>query len=122
MPEKLALSFLLKVVIAIVGTLFAFTMGGHFNENGDLEIKNIRFWITLIFSVMLSIFGSGFVIEHFHLTHRSDEYKYFICLMVAVFGVAFVGTLYRSYQLWTADKTLPEIITEIKSTVKNLLK
>lgn len=108
--------------VAIVGSLFAMLLGGHFKENGDLVLNSKVFWISFIFSVTLSILGGDFVVEHYDLVHRSEQYKRFIYFMVAVFGMLFVGTGYRAWQISVDGKKLSEIVSEIKAIIKAWIK
>lgn len=121
MPEKIFIGPVLKVIIAITGALFALVLGGHIKD-GKIDTKNVTFWITFLFSIAISLFGSDFVIEFLELSHYSESAKRFIYLMVAVFGALFVGIVYRAVQLTTHEKTLSEIIDEIKKATKSFFK
>lgn len=124
MPEKISYFFptVLTIIIAIISALFALAVGGHFEENGSFKENKRRFCITFLFAVSLSIFGGAFIIEHFGFTNYSQSAKGLIHLLTGVFGVLIIGIGYRSIQLTFTDKTLPEIIAEIKNIVKSWTK
>lgn len=120
MPEKI-LTFvpqLLITILAIIGALFGLAVGGHFDENGTLKHNKKWFCIALLFSISISISGGAFIIEHWGFVHYSQSAKGLIHLLTGAFGVLVVGTLYRTIQLSTHEKTLPEIVKEIKAVIK----
>lgn len=121
MPEKIFIPPLLKVIIAVVGSLFALVLGGHI-QDGKIDTRNWVFWSTFLFSISISLFGGSFVIEHFGFSNYGETSKGFIYLMVAVFGALFVSTGYRVFQLSTNEKTLSEIIDEVKKASQSFLK
>lgn len=120
MPEKI-LTFvpqLLITILAIIGALFGLAIGGHFEENGSLKHNKKMFCITLLFAISFSISGGAFIIEHWGFVHYSQSAKGLIHLLVGVFGVLVIGTIYRACQLTFSEKTLPQIIAEIKAVIK----
>lgn len=124
MPEKVSYFFpqFLIIVLSIIGALFGLAIGGHFEENGTLKHNKKQFCITLLFAISFSISGGAFIIEHWGFAHYSQSAKGLIHLLTAVFGVLIIGIGYRSIQLTFTDKTLPEIIAEIKNIVKSWTK
>lgn len=123
MPEKIsALPILLKIFVAIVSALFSLVLGGYITKDGHLKVKNKHFYITFLSAICVSLFGGSFLIEHFNLAHYSELSKAFINFMVGVFGFMMIGILYRSFQLTFTDKTLIEIIQEVKQALNAILK
>lgn len=120
MPEKITYLFpqFLIIVLSIIGALFGLAVGGHFDKNGSLKRNKKMFCITLLFAISFSISGGAFIIEHWGFINYSQSAKGLIHLLSGVFGVLFVGTIYRTVQLSTHEKTLPQIIDEIKAVIK----
>lgn len=123
MPEKyLSFPILLKIFIAIVSALFSLVLAGYIDKDGDLKLSNKNFYITFLFAICVSLFGGAFFIEYYQLTHYSEVSKGFIHLMFGVFSVTIIGIIYRSIQLSLNEKTLSEIVIEIKQAIASLLK
>lgn len=119
MPEKITylLPQLLIIVLSIIGALFGLAVGGHFDKNGSLKRNKKMFCITLLFAISFSISGGAFIIEHWGFVHYSQSAKGLIHLLAGVFGVLAIGTVYRAIQLSTHEKTLLEIVNEIKAVI-----
>lgn len=121
MPDKtLYLPLFLKIFIAIVSALFSLVLGGYI-EDGKLKL-NKNFYITFLFAICVSLFGGAFFIEYIEITHYSELSKGFIHLMFGVFGVTIIGILHRSIQLTLSEKTLSEIIDEMRKAFNSILK
>ena len=50
MPEKIFIPPLLKVIIAMVGSLFALVLGDHI-QDGKIDTRNWVFWSTFWFGM-----------------------------------------------------------------------
>lgn len=120
MPEKISYVFpqFLIIILSIIGALFGLAVGGHFDEDGTLKHNKKRFCITLFFAISFSISGGAFIIEHWGFMNYSQPAKGLIHLLSGVFSVLLIGTLYRTIQLSTHEKTLLEIVNEIKAVIK----
>lgn len=101
-----------KILAVVIGAIFALTLTGDIDKNGKLNL-NIGVLIKISFSAFLGLVGGAFIVEHGHW-ELSVMGQSFVSMMVSVFGMLIVGIIYQSIKFTTQDKSLAEIISEIK--------
>lgn len=106
-----AITLLPKILLAVVGAIFALVLSGDITLDGNLKI-NLRVVTTLAAAVSLSLSGGAFFIEHFALQKYSITAQGFIMFMTAVLGLLMLGIVYRSIEL-LRGKRLSEIAGEL---------
>lgn len=112
---------IIKIFGALLGAVFALTLTGDIDGQGKLHI-NPTVIVKLAFSAFFGFVCAGWLIETFGWSHYSYVSQSFLSMMCSVFGMTIVGTLYQSYRLTFTDKTLHELISEIKAVYKALIK
>lgn len=127
MPEALtkAVPFLIKLFALIVGGLISLVLSGDINLDKDDNAKlniNLKVILKITCAIGLGLFAGEFVIDMFDFENLNYYAQALFYLIFSAFGMLFVGTLYRGWQLQTKDKTLSEIVTEIKNITKVLIK
>lgn len=127
MPEILTkvLPFLTKLFALIVGGIISLVLSGDINldkdDNATLNI-NLKVILKITCAIGLGLFAGEFVIDMFDFEHLNYYAQALFYLIFSAFGMLFIGTVYRGWQLQTKDKTLSEIIKEIKDITKALIK
>lgn len=121
MNNLLDLQFFVKVIGVVIGAIFALTLTGDIDKQGKLNL-NIGVLIKVAFSAYFGFLSGGWLIEYFEWGHYSHASQGFIMMLCSVFGMTVVGVAYQSFKLSTTDKTVPEIISEVKSTFKSIIK
>ncbi|RZG47045.1 hypothetical protein [Acinetobacter wuhouensis] len=115
------LPWMLKIVAAVVGAVFALTLSGDIDTQGRIKITPSVI-MKFTFSVAISLYGGSAFIEYYKLDqHYSHMAQGFVMLLFAVFGMLCIGILYQSIQLFKG-KSLSEIVTEIKETFGAIFK
>lgn len=112
---------LIKVFGVVVGAVFALTLTGDIDQQGRLHL-NMGVLVKVAFSALLGFLMGGWLIDFAHWQDYSYMTHGFVMMMCSVFGMSLIGILYQSIRLTTADKTLPQIVAEIKSTFKAIIK
>ena len=108
-----ALPWFLKIILSIIGVVFALVLSGDIDQDGRIKITP-GLLIRFSFGVAVSLFGGEAFIEFYKLTSYSLMMHGFIMLMFAVFGMLIIGILYQALAMWRG-KSLSEIITEVKA-------
>lgn len=127
MPEILtkAIPFFTKLFALIVGGLISLVLSGDINldkdDNANLTL-NLKIIIKITCAIGLGLFLGEFTIDYFDFEHLNYYAQALFYLIFSAFGMLVFGTIYRSWQLTTSDKTLSEIVGEIKNIVKALIK
>lgn len=126
------LEFLTKA-IPFITKLFAVTLGGIIGLmlSGDIKLSedgkkadlrlNLYVTVKIACSIGLGLFLGNFTVEYFGWGHLSYYSQAVFYMLWSIFGLTIVGTLYRTWQLTTSDKTLYEIVVEIKKVIKAFL-
>ncbi len=114
------LPFVLKIIAAIVGAIFALTLSGDINTQGQIKIT-IGVIMKFTFSVAISLYGGSAFIEYYELSHYSHMAQGFVMLLFAIFGLLCIGIAYQSLQL-LKGKSFNEIIIEVKQAFGAIFK
>lgn len=112
--------WVLKIIAAVVGAIFALTLSGDIDTDGKIKIT----WGVIMkfsFSVSISLYGGAAFLEYYELTQYSPLSQGFVMLIFAVFGMLLIGIWYQSIQLMKG-KSMSEIVTEVKATFASMFK
>lgn len=116
-----ALPWFLKIIAAVIGSIFALTLSGDIDTDGRIKI-NVSVIMKFAFSVAISLYGGSAFIEYYDSAgYYSHMAQGFVMLMFAVFGMLCIGIAYQSIQL-LKGKTLSEIVLEIRETFRAIFK
>ncbi len=107
-----ALPWFLKIILVMIGVVFALVLSGDVDKDGKITITP-GLLIRFSFGVAISLFGGETFIEFYKLGGYSLMTHGFIMLMFAVFGMLIIGILYQALAMWRG-KSLSEIIVEVK--------
>ena len=122
MPQNLTnIPLIVKILGVILGAIFALTLTGDIDQNGKLKL-NLSVAVKFAFSAYLGFIGGAWLIEYMSWERYSYASHGFIMMMVSVFGMTAVGVVYQAFKLSTTNKTLSEIITEIKEAFKAIFR
>lgn len=122
MPNSLTdISFLVKVFAVVVAAVFAMSLTEEIDKEGRLHLSLIVL-IKFTFSAVFGFFAGSWLIEFYGWLHLSPISQGFIMMLASLFGMTVVGIIYQAVLLSTTNKTLPQIITEIKETFKAIFK
>lgn len=117
--------FIVKLFALIVGGLLSLILSGDISldshKNAKLTI-NLYVIIKITCAVGIGLFIGDFVIDYWDFEHLNYYAQAAFYLFFSAFGVMVFGVIYRSIQLTFTDKTLSEIITEIKNITKAFIK
>lgn len=116
-----AIPFLFKLVVVIMGGILSLLLSGDIStdDKNRLVLNHIYIiCIKLISAIVLGLVIGEFIIDYWHFEHLSFYAQSIFNLLVSVFGIMIIGTLYRAYQLTFTDKTVAEIIIEIKNILR----
>ena len=108
-----ALPWFFKIIAAVIGAIFALTLGGDIDTDGRIKI-NVSVIMKFVFSVAISLYGGAAFIEYHDLNNYSQMAQGFVMLMFAVFGLLAIGIAYQSIAL-LKGKSISAVIAEIKS-------
>lgn len=127
MPEILtkAIPFLTKLFALIVGSLISLVLSGDIdldNKNNAHLTLNLKIIIKITLCVGLGLFLGEFTIDYFDFEHLNYYAQAVFYMLFSAFGLLIVGIGYRSLQLTFTNKTLSEIVSEIKNITKALIK
>lgn len=117
--------FLTKLFALITGGIIALVLSGDINldSNSDVQLKiNFKVILKLACSIGAGLFLGEFTIDFWDFEHLDYYAQAVFYLLFSAFGMLAFGIVYRSLQLTLADKTLSEIVAEIKSVIKELVK
>ncbi|WP_445117012.1 hypothetical protein [Acinetobacter sp. WZC-1] len=112
--------WIVKIMAAIIGAIFALTLSGDIDTQGRIKIT-FGVILKFTFSVAISLYGGAAFIEYYELVVYSHMAQGFVMLLFAVFGMLLIGIWYQSLQL-LKGKPLTEIISEIKSALGAIFK
>lgn len=122
MPQNLTnIPLFIKIIAVIIGAIFALTLTGDIDKEGRLHL-NFLVIIKVAFSALIGFLGGSALIEYMNWGNYSYASHGFVMMMCSVFGMAIVGVIYQAFKLSTTDKTLSEIITEIKEAFKAIFR
>lgn len=120
-----AVPFLAKLFALIIGGIISLVLSGDINldnqSNPQLNI-NLKVILKLICSVGTGLFLGEFTIDYWDFEHLNYYSQAIFYLLFSAFGMLIFGIIYRSVQLTLTDKKLSEVVTEIKNTIKALIK
>lgn len=122
MPEKLSsVPWLVKIIALVLGGIICLLLSGDIDKQGKLQIS-LSVILKFISSVGIGLFFGEFFIEHLNWEHLNIYAQSAILMSFSIFGMLLLGILYRSIQLTLHEKTLSEIINEIKQALKAIFK
>lgn len=122
MPNNLAdLPFFVKVFAVIIGAVFAMTLTGDIDRDGKLKLS-FGVFVKIAFSAFFGFLSGAWLIEYMDWSHWSHTSHGFVMMLCSVFGMTLVGIVYQSALLSLTDKTISEIVAEIKLTFKSIFK
>lgn len=122
MPNNLAdLPFFVKVFAVIIGAVFAMTLTGDIDRDGKLKLS-FGVFAKIAFSAVFGFLAGGWLIEYMGWQSLGYASHGFVMMLCSVFGMTLVGIVYQSALLSLTNKTLSEIVTEIKVTFKSIFK
>lgn len=122
MPNNLTdLPFIVKVFAVIIGAVFAMTLTGDIDSDGKLKLS-FGVFVKITFSAVFGFLSGAWLIEYMDWSHWSYTSHGFVMMLCSVFGMTLVGIAYQSALLSLTDKTLSEIVAEIKVTFKSIFK
>lgn len=127
MPETLTktIPFFIKLFALVVGGLISLVLSGDINLDKDNNAKliiNLKVILKITCAIGLGLFGGEFFIDVFDFEYLNYYAQALFYLIFSSFGMLIFGTVYRSWQLTTSDKTLAQIVAEIKNIAKALIK
>lgn len=111
--QESTIPWIIKVIPAIVGAILALVLSGDIDKDGKIQIT-LGVIGKFAASVTVSLYGGAAFIEHYGFLDTSTMFQGFIMFIFAVFGLLSIGIAYQSIALMKG-KTLPEVISEIKS-------
>lgn len=117
--------FMTKLIAVLIGGLISLVLAGDIkiNEQNEPVIKHLKYiLIKMACAVGIGWYSGSFVVDYFNFEHLTFMAQGLFYIGASTFGMLFVGILYRSAQLTFTNKTLSEIISEIKNILKALLK
>lgn len=115
-----SLPWILKIIAAVIGAIFALTLSGDIDTQGRIKItKGVILKFT--FSIAISLYGGSAFIEYYNLAHYSHMAQGFVMLVFAIFGMLCIGIAYQSMQM-LKGKSFMQIITEVKEALGAIFK
>lgn len=117
--------FLTKLFALIVGGIISLVLSGDIRldneDNANLKI-NLKIILKITCAVGLGLFIGEFVIDYYDFEYLNYYAQAIFYLIASAFGMLIFGVIYRSIQLTFTDKTLSQIVSEIKSITKAFIK
>lgn len=107
------LMYLPKVLFATIGGIISLIFSDDIKADGSVKIGYMVI-LKLTVSVALGLAIGDWTIFFYDLHHVPVMAVGLIFLMSSVFGLLALGILYRSVQLTLTNKTLAEVISEVK--------
>lgn len=111
--QENTIPWIIKIIPAIVGAILALVLSGDIDKDGKIQIT-LGVIGKFAASVTVSLYGGSAFVEHYGFLTKSTMFQGFIMFIFAVFGLLSIGIAYQSIALMKG-KTLPEVISEIKS-------
>lgn len=113
--------FLFKLVVVVLGGIFSLLLSGDISTNDDNKIVIDSIWIIslkLSIAIIIGLVAGDFLIDYYNFEDMTFYAQSIFNLMASVFGIMVIGTLYRACQLTFTEKSLPDIISEMKNIIK----
>lgn len=127
MPQNLLenMPFLIKLLALLLGGIIALVLSGDIkiddDDNANLKI-NLKVIIKLLCSIGIGLYFGEWTIDYWDFEHLNYYAQSAVLMAFSVFGMLIFGIVYRSAQLTFHEKTLSEIIFEVKNVIKAFLK
>lgn len=121
MYEKVSAFWLIKLLAIIMGGIICLILSGDIDADGKIKINRYVI-LKFLCSVVLGLFCGEFIIDYLDWEHLNHFAQGFILMSLSVFGMLIVGILYQSIRFTFSDKTLSEIVEELKKAVTAILK
>lgn len=125
MPQNLDIIPFLKLLALLLGGVIALVLSGDIkiddDDNASIKISP-KVIVKLLCSIGLGLFLGEWTIEYWDFEHLNYYAQSAVLMMFSVFGMLIFGIVYRSAQLTFHEKTLSEIIFEVKNVIKAFLK
>lgn len=121
MPEKTTVPYLIKILAVIIGGIIALVLSGDIDKDGKIKIN---FGVILKFtsSVMIGLYIGEFCIDWYDWEHLSYFSQGAVMMMFSVFGMLVMGIIYQAIQVSFKNKSLIDVVIEIKRALGALLK
>lgn len=123
-PTKL-IPFLIKLFALAIGALVALALSGDIEldkqEHARLKI-NLFIVIKISCAIGTGLFLGEFIVDWWDLDHLNYYAQALFFLIASAFGMLILGIIYRSIQLTFTDKTLHEIISELKRIIRAFIR
>lgn len=121
MPEKTTVPYLIKILAVIIGGIIALVLSGDIDQDGKIKIN---FGVILKFtsSVMIGLYIGEFCIDWYDWEHLSYFSQGAVMMMFSVFGMLVMGIIYQAIQVSFKNKSLIDVVIEIKRALGALLK
>jgi len=105
--------YLPKILFATIGGIIALIFSGDIKPDGSVKIGwGLIFKLSISIALGLSIGET--VIYYYGWSQHPVIAIGIVFLMSSAFGMFLLGIVYQSLQLTFTDKTVPEIIKEVK--------
>lgn len=121
MPEKTSLPFLIKLIAVIIGGVVALVLSGDIDKEGKIKI-NASVILKFTSSVMIGFYIGEFCIDWYDWKHLGYFSQGAIMMMFSVFGMLIMGIIYQAIQVSFKNKSLIDVINEVKRALGALLK
>lgn len=120
-----SLPLILKLLAVTIGSIFALILSGDIDIDSDGKAKlniNLIVGLKLIISIGIGYFIGEFTVSYWDFTNLPIPAQGTIFMFHSIFGMLVLGIVYRSIQLTLTDKTLLELILEMKRIIRAILK
>lgn len=117
--------FFIKLLALIVGGILSLVFSGDINLDNDNNVRltiSMKVVLKLLCAIVVGLHFGDFTVDYFDYENMDYYSKAVFYLLSSMFGMLALGTVYRSFQLTFTDKTLSEIVAEVKDVVKALMK
>jgi len=112
--------YLPKILFAVIGAIIALIFSGDIKSDGSVKIG----WgiiVKLAVSITLGLSIGETVIYYYGWTDHPVMTIGIVFLVSSALGMLVLGMVYRSLQLTFTDKTVSEIIREMKAALAAIL-
>lgn len=120
-----SIPFVVKLFALLVGGILSLVLSGDIDldskNNAKLTI-NLYVIVKLTCAIGLGLFIGEFIIDYFDYDYLNYYAQAVFYLIASAFGMLLFGIIYRSIQLTFTNKTIGQIIEEIKEITKAVLK
>lgn len=119
------LPFMIKVFALFLGGILSLVLSGDIDLDSKKRAKltiNIPIILKLGLSISLGLFIGKFAIDYFDFEHFNYYTHAIFYLISSTFGMLIFGIVYRSIQITFTDKTVKEIIKEMKEITFAIIK